>query len=123
LPTDPRARLIGSEERSNWTETFPWLAAEFEAVAPVAMAFEGGRPAAICRSPRGQTERAAEAGVETLPEFRVRGLATAAVASWARAVHGAGKLALYSTTWENRASQGVARRLGGRLYGENWHLT
>jgi hypothetical protein len=33
-----------------------------------------------------------------------------------------GWLALYSTTWENAASQAVARRLSARLYGETWQV-
>lgn len=123
LPLDARAREIAVDERLNWPNAFPWLAEEFEAIAPVAIAFEGGQAASICHSPRGHTEHAAEAGVETLPEFRGRGLATAAVACWARAVQHAGKLALYSTAWENEASQGVARRLSARIYAENWHVT
>jgi RimJ/RimL family protein N-acetyltransferase len=67
--------------------------------------------------------RADEAGVETPPEHRGRGYAPIAVAAWARRVQRAGKLALYSTSWENRASQRVAAKLGGRLYGEDWHLS
>ena len=81
-----------------------------------------GQPASVCHSPRGYSSFAAEAGVETLEPFRNRGLATAAVARWARAVQSTGRLALYSTSWENAASLGVARRLSGRLYGEDWHL-
>lgn len=69
------------------------------------------------------TDRAAEAGVETLAPFRGRGLATAAVACWARAVQRGGRLALYGTTWENAASRGVARRLSARFYGETWQVT
>jgi RimJ/RimL family protein N-acetyltransferase len=65
---------------------------------------------------------AAEAGVETLEAFRGRGLATAAVACWARAVQRSGRLALYSTSWDNAPSQAVARRLSARLYGENSQL-
>lgn len=49
-------------------------------------------------------------------------LATAAVGCWARAVQGSGRAALYSTSWENAASLGVAKRLSARLYGEDWHL-
>jgi RimJ/RimL family protein N-acetyltransferase len=122
LPHDLRAREVRAEERSEWCEAFPWLAQAFDAFAPVVIAFEAGQPAALCHSPRGRTALAAEAGVETLPAFRARGLATAAVACWARAVQRSGRLALYSTSWENRASQAVARRLGARLYGEDWHL-
>jgi RimJ/RimL family protein N-acetyltransferase len=63
-----------------------------------------------------------EAGVETPPQHRGRGYAPIAVAAWARRVQAEGKLALYSTSWENRASQRVAAKLGGRLYGEDWHV-
>ena len=122
LPRDDRARELRADERARWLDAFPWLAEEFGAVAPVAIAFEAGEPAAICHSPRGLTAVAAEAGVETLEPFRGRGLATAAVACWARAVQRKGRLALYSTSWENPASQGVARRLSAHLYGEDWHV-
>jgi hypothetical protein len=123
LPHDHRAREVGVEESALWGEAFPWLAEAFRAVAPVAIAFAGGQPAAICHAPRGCTESAAEAGVETLAPFRGRGLATAAGACWARAVQRAGRLALYSTSWENAASQAVARRLSARVHAENWHVT
>jgi hypothetical protein len=122
LPLDERAREVRAGEPGDWLEAFPWLADEFDAVAPVAVAFEAGRAAAICHCPRGLTTAAAEAGVETLERFRGRGLATAAVACWARAVQRAGRLALYSTSWENEASQAVARRSSARLYGEDWHV-
>lgn len=122
LPRDARAREVSIDSRAEWLEAFPWLAHELLAVSPVAIAFEAGQPAAVCHSPRGCTPFAVEAGVETLQPFRGRGLATAAVACWARAVQRSGRLALYSTSWENAASQALARRLGARIYGEDWHL-
>jgi len=123
LPRDDRAREVAADDRAAWNEAFPWLAEDFEALAPVVIAFEAGQPAAVCHSPRGCTDAAAEAGVETLEAFRGRGLATAAVACWAHAVQRSGRLALYSTSWQNTASQAVARRLAARLYGEDWHLS
>jgi hypothetical protein len=122
LPCDDRAREIDAKEDSGWREAFPWLAEHFEAMAPVVIAFADGQPASVCHSPRGCSTFAAEAGVETLEPFRSRGLATAAVARWAKAIQSTGRLALYSTSWENAASLGVARRLSARLYGEDWHL-
>lgn len=122
LPCDARAREVTANETSEWCEAFPWLADHFDALAPVVIAFSDGQPASVCHSPRGWTTVAAEAGVETLEPFRNRGLATAAVARWARAVQRTGRLALYSTSWENAASLSVARRLSARLYGEDWHL-
>jgi hypothetical protein len=123
LPHDPRAREVSADESSVWSEAFPWLADEFTAVTPVVIAFEAGQAAAVCHSPRGRTASAAEAGVVTLEPFRGRGLATAAVACWARTIQRSGRLALYSTSWQNAASRAVARRLSARLYGEDWHVT
>jgi hypothetical protein len=123
LPSDDRAREVTAAERDLWLPAFPWLESEFEAVTPVAIAFADGEPAAVCHSPRGMTAAVAEAGVKTIEAFRGRGLATAAVACWARAVQRSGRRALYSTSWENAASQAVARRLSARLYGEDWHVT
>ena len=114
---------VTAEKGSEWLTAFPWLEEAFHALAPVVVAFEAGQPAAVCHSPRGRTALAAEAGVETLEPFRGRGLATAAVACWARAVQRTGRLALYSTSWENAASRAVARRLAARPYGEDWHVT
>lgn len=122
LPRDRRAREVSAPLPPACVQAFPWLAEELAAVAPVVIGFEEGHPGAICHSPRGLTAAAAEAGVETLEAFRGRGLATAVVARWARAVQRRGRLALYSTSWENAASQAIARRLSGRLYGEDWHV-
>lgn len=44
LPVDPRAREVDEKERADWPDAFPWLAREFEAVAPVALAFEACSP-------------------------------------------------------------------------------
>lgn len=80
-----------------------------------------GQVVASCECAR-LTPRAAEAGVETGPSSRGRGFATRVVAAWARAIQDSGRLALYSTWWENAASLAVARKLGGRCYGEDFHL-
>jgi hypothetical protein len=88
---------------------------ELAARWPTVVRLEDGAPVALCFSAR-LTSRAAEAGVETLPASRGRGHAVAVVAGWATLIRRSGRVPLYSTSWENRGSQGVARRLGLRLY-------
>jgi predicted GNAT family acetyltransferase len=86
------------------------------------VAFVGNnRAVSICRSAR-ITTKAHEAGVETLPDFRGKGYAAAVTAEWARRVREAGALPLYSTAWENVASQTVARKLNLRCYGTDFHI-
>ena len=68
------------------------------------------------------TARAAEAGVETVEFARGRGYAVAAVNAWATAIRAGGLEPLYSTSWENTASQSVARKLEAVQYGEDWWI-
>jgi GNAT superfamily N-acetyltransferase len=89
---------------------------------PMLAVVDGARAVCLCASVRG-TPPAHEAGVETAPEFRGRGYAARAVAAWAAAVEASGALPLYSTSWENTASQALARRLGLYRYGATLHIT
>ena len=84
---------------------------DFETGQPSMVVVVDGYAVSVCFSAR-LTEHVASAGVETLPAYRGRGYATAVVADWARAVRASGRIPLYGTSWENSASQGVARRLG-----------
>jgi hypothetical protein len=79
------------------------------------------RAVAICASVR-ITATAHAAGVETLPAFRGRGHARAAVLGWAAHVQARGALPIYSTSWSNTASQAVARSLGLVQFGADFHV-
>ncbi len=91
-------------------------------IGSVAAVVERGRAVSICHSAR-RSARAEEAGVETIPSRVGRGYATAAVACWARMVKDCGRIPLYSTSWDNAASQRVAEKLGLIMYGANFHVT
>ena len=98
------------------------LVAELPAWQPFLAIIEEGRAVAVCRSVR-ITPAAHEAGVETLPAFRSKGYATDVVAGWARVVQSWGAIPLYSTSWENTASQAVAKKLHLVPYGADFQVT
>jgi ribosomal protein S18 acetylase RimI-like enzyme len=82
----------------------------------------GGRAVSICCSVRASSV-AHEVGVETAPEFRGRGFAKQVVGTWATAVRKLCRIPLYSTSWDNTASQALARSLRLRSYGSDLHIT
>jgi hypothetical protein len=98
---------------------FPSLPALLEHRRPCFAVVRDGIAVSVCYSSR-RTGRAAEAGVDTLPAYRGNGYATAVTAAWGRAVRTEGLVPLYSTSWDNTASRGVARRLGLVQYGVDW---
>ena len=120
-----REAVLISEANERLLERhFPW---KLESVSgsdsgPITAVVEEGSAVSICYCAR-LSPLAAEAGVETVELFRGRGYACAAVAAWAGAVRDLGLIPLYSTQWENLASQAVARKLGTACYGEDWWIT
>ena len=101
---------------------FEELVAELPISQPFVALIEEGRAVSVCRSVR-ITSEAHEAGVETLPDFRGKGYAKDVVAGWARLVQSMGAIPLYSTSWENTASQAVAKKLHLIPYGADFHVT
>lgn len=97
------------------------LAMVFEQREPMMARVEDDAAVSLCFSSR-LTPRAAEAGVETLQAYRGRGYAPAVVAAWASAVRATDRIPLYSTSWENHASQAVARKLGLIQYGVDFSM-
>jgi hypothetical protein len=100
----------------SWEATFDELTAEVEASQPFVAAVVDGQAVAVCRTVR-RTPYVVEAGVETLPAFRRRGLGAQVVARWAFLVREAGITPLYSAAWENMASRRLAAKLGLVQYG------
>lgn len=119
--TPDRADLL----RGGFEDMIPELAERQPCIAAV----EGEYAVSLCFSSRplavaGNPDcPAAEAGVETRPDHRGRGLAPRVVAAWARAVRERGAEPIYSTSWDNAASRAVARKLGLVCYGEDLHFS
>ena len=121
-PTD--AVLITKGNSRMLEAGFPWMLPHITAdvdIGPVTAAVFNGSAASICYCAR-LSPLGAEAGVETLEAVRGRGYATAAVAAWATATRRRELLPLYSTSWENVASQRVAEKVGAVCYGEDWEI-
>ena len=69
------------------------------------------------------TATAKAAGLEVVGAARRRGIGMELAKSWASRVMDEGKIAMYSTSSDNIASQGVAARLGLRFLGADFHVS
>lgn len=122
-PEPSRPLLAITETNAEWLRGgFDELVGELPGAQPFVALVEQGRAVSVCRSVR-ITHAAHEAGVETLPDFRGRGYAKDVAAGWARSVRSLGALPLYSTSWENTASQALAKKLRLVPYGTDFHIT
>ncbi len=92
-------------------DTFPWMLRAFAGWAPYFAVVADGVVASVCFDAR-SGPRAAEAGLYTHPDYRGRGYAVDVTRAWGAATRAAGRVPLYSTSWDNLASQAVARKVG-----------
>jgi RimJ/RimL family protein N-acetyltransferase len=113
----PRHLNPGNWDRDAWGELLDG------ALGPWAMAVVDGRIVSICHTPGRMTERAAECGVWTHPDYRGRGYAAAVTATWADILRPSGRYLFYSTDARNLSSQRVAARLQLRPIGWTWNLS
>lgn len=112
---------ISAANRQLLLPHFPYTHTMLEQRSPVVVVVEAGAAVSACYSVR-TSEGAVEAGVDTVDGFRGRGYAGQVVRGWANGVRALGKIPLYSTSWDNTASQSVARKLGAVLYAANFHI-
>ena len=116
IPSSSGVIRLTEANRELARETFAWLHREVSDWQPCFVVIEDGAVVSACYSSR-IGPRAAEAGVDTLAEFRGRGYAAAVTAAWGSEIRAVGRMPIYSTGWGNLASQGVARRVGLEVFG------
>ncbi|HEX7122279.1 MAG TPA: GNAT family N-acetyltransferase [Gemmatimonadaceae bacterium] len=121
VPDAPHTVLVTAENADLLAPYLENWRSDVAGGAPMAVALDNGQAVSICASAR-VTARAHEAGVETHPDFRRRGHAGRAVMAWARAVRSLGVVPLYSTSWDNAASLGLAKSLGLIPFGVDLHI-
>lgn len=116
IPPPQHVHAFPPSPRESLRKHFPYLTTELDDCLPCRAVVRDGAAVSVCFSSR-NNGHAAEAGLHTVEAFRGRGYALAVTAAWALAVRQSGRIPLYSTSWDNLASQSVARRLGLILYG------
>lgn len=100
---------------------FPHVINELEYRQPCFAIIKKETAVSICCSAR-QTNEVAEASLATLEKFRGRAYAIDVANAWAAEIQSQGRTALYSTSWDNFASQSVARKLKLTQYGTDFHM-
>ncbi|MEX2245700.1 MAG: GNAT family N-acetyltransferase [Dehalococcoidia bacterium] len=108
-------------ERAGWSLE-EWDLLLDGSYGPWAVAAIGERIISICHTSR-LTDRGAEAGLWTDPEFRGQGHGAAATAAWASLMAPSGRHVFYSTSADNVSSQRVAARLRLHPIGWMWQLS
>jgi hypothetical protein len=106
----------------DWWEPGEWRDLVAGDLGPWAMSVEQGQVTALCHSSR-LTQRAAEAGLWTHPDFRRQGRASTVTAAWAAHPGLGERVRFYSTSSDNFASQRVAAGLALRPIGWMWKLS
>jgi hypothetical protein len=95
---------------------FEWLNDEITYCQPCYGIIENDKIISICRSVR-ITEKAHEAGIETVKEYRGKGLAMIVLINWANDIQRNEYIPLYSTSKGNKSSQRVAEKALLNIFG------
>ncbi|MDN4604186.1 GNAT family N-acetyltransferase [Paenibacillus sp. F6_3S_P_1C] len=115
-------QLIESDRTYLLAEHFPELIECLHVKMPVAAYIIEDSAVAVCCSAR-VSKQGAEASLYTAPGYRGRGYAAEAVKCWQVHVKESGRMPIYSTSWDNIASQTVARKLGLIQFGVDFSIT
>jgi hypothetical protein len=117
-----KAIRITNENKELLKPDFPYTFEEFDYKQPCFVIVEDDIVVSICCSAR-QTPEADEASVYTHKDYRGRSYAAEVANAWAVEVQRQGRIALYSTSWDNVASQSIARKLQLVQYGTDIHMS
>ncbi len=109
--------LIDASNEDVLDARFPYTRTVLGARSPVVAVVRDGSAVSACYAARSRPD-GCEAGVDTVDAWRGRGFGGLVVAAWRAAVEDAGRIALYSTSWDNTASRGLAARLGLIAYAD-----
>jgi hypothetical protein len=118
----PNVQLIESYRTFLLAEHFPDLIERLHEKMPVAAYVIEDSAVAVCCSAR-VSKQGTEASLYTAPGFRGHGYAVEAVKCWQHHVKKNGRIPIYSTSWDNVASQTVARKLGLIQFGVDFSIT
>ncbi|SEL68209.1 GNAT family N-acetyltransferase [Paenibacillus sp. OK003] len=118
----PNVQLIESHRTFLLEKHFPDLIEHLHEKMPVAAYVMEDSAVAVCCSAR-VSQQGAEASLNTAPKFRGQGYAAEAVKCWQYHVKESGRIPIYSTSWDNIASQTVARKLGLIQFGVDFNIT
>jgi RimJ/RimL family protein N-acetyltransferase len=122
LPQAPQAIRFSETDGALLERDFPEWVGDVPYRQPFLALWVDGRVVSVCCSVR-IGPRLHEAGVETRQAARGKGFAPLVVAAWAGAVRQVGACPVYSTRWDNIASQSVATRLGLIPFGIDFDIT
>jgi RimJ/RimL family protein N-acetyltransferase len=113
---------VNYENKEMIKRYFPYTYEELDTKHPCFVKVVDNMPVSICCSAR-NTSKAAEASVFTFEDYRGRGYSTDVTLAWAAEVQKQGRIPLYSTSWDNFASQSLARKLNLIQFGTDIHIS
>lgn len=113
---------VTNENKELLMPHFPYTFEDFDYKQPCFVIVEDNNVVSICCSAR-QTSKADEANVYTNEDYRGRGYGVDVTTAWAAEVQKQGRIALYSTSWDNFASQSLARKLKLVQYGTDIQMS
>ncbi|WP_193726925.1 GNAT family N-acetyltransferase [Paenibacillus guangzhouensis] len=92
-----------------------------ETKSPIIGYVVNGQAVSVCCSAR-TSDTASEASLYTAEAYRGQGLAALVVRRWCHQIHAEGRIALYSTSWDNISSQRIAQKCNFTPYGADFSI-